>query len=46
MCDLFNDITHELEKYYGFICVSKEAEASYNFLKRVKMLPKEARTIL
>jgi len=45
MCDLFNDIALELEKKWGHIYNVKEAEASYSFLKHIRYLPKDAKTI-
>lgn len=45
MCDLFNDTAHELEKCRGYVYNSEEAQASYNFLKHVRTLPKDAKAV-
>lgn len=45
MCDLFNDVAHELQEKYGFIYNEAEASASYNHLKHVRNLPKNATEI-
>ena len=45
MCDLFNDVAFELEKVWKHTYNLQEAEASYEFLKRVYRLPKDAKEI-
>lgn len=45
MCDLFNEIALELSKNHGYIYDLDEANASYNFLKHVQKLPKNAKSI-
>lgn len=45
MCDLFNETAKELEKNYGYLYDSNEAEASCRFLKHVRTLPKTAMEI-
>lgn len=44
-CDLFNDIAHELQEKYGYSYNNDEANASYNHLKHVRVLPKDAKEI-
>lgn len=46
MCDLFADVARELEKCWGHVYNSEEAEASYGFLRHVHGLPKDAEQIL
>lgn len=45
MCDLFNDIACEMEKCWGYIYNSEEAEAGYHFLRHVHTLPKDAKAV-
>lgn len=45
MCDLFNEIAQELEKYWKHSYNSEEANASYTFLKHIRKLPKDALSI-
>lgn len=45
MCDLFNDVAFELEKKRGLAYNSEEATASYNFLKHIYELPKDAKEV-
>ncbi len=45
MCDLFNDIAYEMEKRWGYRYNEKESIASYEFLKHVHALSKDAEEI-
>ena len=45
MCLLFHETAMELEEKQGLIYDRKEAQASYDFLKHIQTLPKNARSI-
>ncbi len=42
MCDLFQEVAHELVDDYGFFYDEEEAEGSCGYLKNVQELPKDA----
>lgn len=45
LCNLFNDIARELERCWGHVYNSEEAQAGYGFLKHVYTLSKDAKEI-
>lgn len=45
MCDLFEEMAHEVSDKYGFSYNGEEAANSYGYLKHVRPLPKDAREI-
>lgn len=44
-CDLFEETARELEQALGYVYDEREAEAAYQFIRRVRKLPKEAKEI-
>lgn len=45
LCELFDDLARELSEKWGYRCDTKEAQASYAFLKHVRTLPQDAKSL-
>lgn len=45
MCELFDEVAHEVAEYSGFHYNEEEAAASLSFLKHVHQLPKDAKVV-
>lgn len=45
MCDLFNELAHEIADYYEFHYNEEEAAASLGYLKHVYKLPKDSKEV-
>ena len=45
MCELFDEVAHEVAEYSGFHYNEEEAAASLSFLKHVHQLPKDAKEV-
>lgn len=45
MCDLFHDIAVELDDKWGLEYNKEEAKASFDFLRHVRTIPKNAKTV-